>query len=98
MRSFDKQDDVFIRAASDDSQRGFKIEELLLKRKKLMWSANIVTLCALAIALIEACGKSHSGAGVFLIFAAAMVWMLAFNCEADLRLLKVIEMLKSSTR
>jgi hypothetical protein len=96
MKSFDKADDAFIQAAVDNTRRSELIRNTSYRRTKMFWGAVIITACALVIFFIEATGKTHSpelpGA---MFFVAVMNWMQVFKCESDLRLLKLVEKLKS---
>ena len=95
MKISDQEDNNFIDAAADDSRRRAMIEGLARQRKVFRWIAPITTLCALTIAFIDGFEKSGNAAGSALaLFIATMNWVLLFKCESDLRLLKLVEMLK----
>ena len=99
MKTSDRDDNNFVDAAVDDTRRQAKIEELTKQRNKLSWSSGIVTACALGVAFIDGFGKSNNATlSALILFVATMNWILLFKTESDLRLLKVVEKLKSSTR
>jgi hypothetical protein len=99
MKDAHRNDNNFVDAAVDDTRRRAKIQELAKQRQKLIWGAGVVTVCALGTAFIDGFGKSNNAAGCALIlFVATMNWILLFKCESELRLLKLVDKLKSSIR
>ena len=99
MKSFDKADDTFIQMAVDDSRRPELIKETSRKRTILFWCAVLITVCALLMIFVETNAKAHnSGIAGVEFTVAAMTWMQVLKIESDLRLLKLVEKLKSSIR
>ncbi len=105
MKFYDEADEIFIQKAADDSRRPELIKETSRKRKVLTWCAVLWSVCAfiqMILGMISGIyGLSHNfsaSAAGWNFFMAAMIWMLVLKCETDLRLLKLVEKLKSSTR
>lgn len=95
MKDFDEADNVLIEMAVDDSRRQVAIKNLTRKRKHFFWCAAFFTVCLSVIGFSEVCGKTQNSGFVAMdAFAAAMTWMGVFNCQSDLRLLKLVEKLK----
>ena len=97
MKSFDKADDTFIQAATDDSTRQILIRELAGRRNLFQTIAILSTVIALGSLSVCAFGKpSLSSVGILatMYFCATMQWMQVFKCESDLRLLKLVDKLK----
>jgi hypothetical protein len=98
MKSFDKADEAFIQMAVDDSSRPELIKETSRKRTIIFWCAVLISVCALGMIFAEINAKKASGVAGVEFAVAAMTWMQVLKIESDLRLLKLIEKLKSSIR
>jgi hypothetical protein len=100
MKILDKADDKFIQEAVDDKCRPWLIKETSRRRTMLFWCAVLVNVCAIAVIIFAMNDKFHNpaGAGVVGIMCAvaAMQWMQVLKNDSDLRLLKLVEKLKSS--
>jgi hypothetical protein len=103
MKSSDEADDTFAQTAADDSRRPELIKETSRKRTGLTWCAVLMSVCAFILMILgmisEIYGKSNiPSIAVVEFFLAALIWMQVLKTESDLRLLKLVEKLKSSTR
>jgi fatty acid desaturase len=89
----DKHDAEFVATVADPVRRTTAIASAIKKRTKLIWLVGIVTLGFFAICYF---GSRQPDAPLF--FIVILLWMQLSKCEADLRLLRVIDRLQSYDR
>ncbi len=85
---FTKHDEKFAETAANTSRRAAAITDLSNRRAKLFWGACVGSLATIASTFAR---SEPDGA---LAFLAAILWMLVFKFESDLRLLRVIDRLQ----
>jgi predicted MFS family arabinose efflux permease len=82
----------FLAAVADPARRSTAIARLSKRRTMLSWTVCILTLGFFAFCLASKPPDS------FAVFMLLVLWMFLFGCESDLRLLRVIERLKSNEK
>lgn len=87
---FIKFDTDFDEIASEPSCRRSEIVRLTEQRKALFWVAMLVTSAAVGSMFV------NRGGTAVVTFFAAMLWMVAFKINADVRLLRVIDRVQTS--
>jgi hypothetical protein len=99
MKSYDQYDEWFVQTAVDDSLRPELIKLLSRKRTTTFWLAIGISLSALGLMFLEAVTTKNPVVIAVQFFVTAMSWMLVLKFENDLRLLRLVEKLRSlSTR
>jgi len=96
MNYLERSDAKFVTQAADDSQRSAAIERLSRVRNKLLWLAVLMSGCFLIIFILGAVHPTFSAVGgtIGIGFGTIIQWVNLMKFESDLRLLKVVEMLR----
>ena len=96
MNCLDRADAKFVAEATDDSQRRAAIERLSGVRRTTLWAAILSTVSFLIIFILGAFHPTFGAVGgaIGIGFITMSQWVNLMKVESDLRLLKVVEMLR----
>ena len=96
MNFLERSDAKFVAQAADDSQRSAAIERLSGVRNWTLRLAILMSLCFLVIFMLGALHPTFGAVGgaLGLGFSTIIQWVNLMKFESDLRLLKVVEMLR----
>ena len=88
-----KQDDEFVAAATDPVRRSASIAAITKQRTKLLWVVGIVMLGFFGLCFLDS-----SQPNGLLVLILILPLMQLHKCEADLKLLRVIERLQNEEK